>query len=107
MARASPSTRENGHCFHDSHLEQVGVDAVFAGGKDIHLRPLLAAIAEEGLAILKAVVAGDAAREDLTRLQGYTVNGLDEADLLVSDHNHRLSRHFVKKRRQYVKPGLQ
>src|SRR5207248_793830 len=66
VARANYPDAALGHAntLDRPNMEQVGVNSVFAGREDVDLRALLAAVAQEGLAILEAVVTVDVAGKD-------------------------------------------
>src|SRR6266545_3368212 len=63
-------------------LEQVGVDAVFTRREHFDLRPLLAAVPDERLSVLKGVMTGYDCRKDVAGRNGGAVHRLYQADLI-------------------------
>src|SRR5437867_2807744 len=55
------------HALDGPDVEQVGVDAVLTRREDVDLRAFLAAVAEEGFAVLEAIVAVNVAGKNASR----------------------------------------
>src|SRR5439155_14969020 len=71
-----------------ANREEVGIDSVLAGGKDVDLRALLAAVSEERFAVLEGIVPLHVPGEDPTRLERQTVDRLEDTDFVFADHEH-------------------
>ena len=67
------------------HLEQIGIDPIVAGRDDIDLRPFLAAVLDERLAILIGRVPVDRLGEDPALRDGDAVHRIHNADLRILD----------------------
>ena len=72
--------RRNDHGLRDRHGEQQRIDPVSAGRNELHLRPALAVVLEEGARVLEGV-AIHLARDDAPARQRLAVAGLDAAHL--------------------------
>src|SRR4051812_5587597 len=92
--------RSNRHRRNNANMKQIGVDPILARREGVHLRSFLSAVLEERFTILKIVVTGNAARENMSGLKRSAINGFDNPDFLLSDHNHGLPRNLVKVRTQ-------
>ena len=98
--------RDNQRWLH-RHAEQIRVDAVLARRQDVDLRPLLPAVAQESLAVLKAVMRLDAPAEDVPGVERPPIDRFDQPHLVLGDDQHVVLRYLVDERWQEVQPRLQ
>ena len=90
---------------HADHLEERRVDSVATGHQHLKLAALFTAIANEGLAIIEAVVAVDLECEQAAFGDTCAVRGLDQTNLTTLDLRHRTFLNAKKNRIDAIKTG--